>query len=536
MAYQVLARKYRPETFQEVIGQNHITETLTNAFSRGRIAHAYLFAGPRGVGKTTTARILAKAINCLNSSDGTPCNRCQNCTEIAASRSMDVVEIDGASNRGIDEIRNLREMVKYTPMNASAKIFIIDEVHMLTPAAFNALLKTLEEPPEHVKFVFATTEPGKVLPTILSRCQRHDFHRLSLTDIFEGIDRVVEREGITIDGATRQLCAEMADGSMRDALSLLDQLMAYCGNDITHEKAVSLLGIIPNSLFFDVTDAVRKKDRKRLLGYLHDIHSHGYALGDFVVGLSKHLLNLLVGTAEPGEGVLDLAADLKERYLEESKSWDPRDLLRYADLVNEMQANLKRVQQPRIYLETMMLKLLELDSSVSIRDVLERLGEGSGGSSRALEPEEPQEALFDNSPEPVEEEGKSGRKESGNSEESPTRESDRLETIKRQWDEVISKVSKNGTSLGTFLSHGIPTQVKGKRLIVSFPREYRFQIDVLKKNLSRIETSLEEAVGQFFRVEFVVSKEVSESKKPSRDETDPVTQRMLDLFGGEIVE
>lgn len=524
MSYQVLARKYRPETFQEVIGQDHVTRTLLNAFSRGRIAHAYLFAGPRGVGKTTTARILAKAVNCLNSSDGKPCNECQNCTEIASSRSMDVLEIDGASNRGIDEIRNLRELVKYTPIHAKAKIFIIDEVHMLTPAAFNALLKTLEEPPGHVKFVFATTEPSKVLPTVMSRCQRHDFHRMSLADLFEGIDRVVKKEGITLDQESRRLCAEMADGSMRDALSLLDQLVAYCGDEITHDKAVSLLGIIPGTLFFNITDAVKNKDPKSLLGYLQEVHAQGYALGDFVGGLSRHLLNLLVSTVKSSDELLELTPDMRNRFAEEGKAWDPRDLLRYADLVNEIQSNLKLVQQPRVYFETMMLKLLELDSSVSIQEILSKLGEGNPRSRNAPEQKEPQERLFKNSPGSAE-----GEKQNSST-------PDQLEKIKVQWEEVILKVSKNGTSLGTFLSHGVPTEIKGKRLIVSFPKKYRFHMDVLKKNLSRIESSLEETVGQSFRVEFVVREDTIEPGESDPEETDPVTQRMIDLFGGEIVE
>ncbi|MFQ6616823.1 MAG: DNA polymerase III subunit gamma/tau [Fidelibacterota bacterium] len=528
MAYQVLARKYRPETFQEVIGQDHVIRTLLNAFSQGRIVHAYLFSGPRGVGKTTTARILAKAVNCLKSNDGNPCNECQNCTEIASSRSMDVLEIDGASNRGIDEIRNLRELVKYTPIHASAKIFIIDEVHMLTIPAFNALLKTLEEPPDHVKFVFATTEPGKVPPTIMSRCQRHDFHRLPLRDLYKGIDRVVKTEGITLDQETRRLCAEMADGSMRDALSLLDQLMAYCDNEITYEQAVSLLGIVPGSLFFDVTGAIKSKDRKALLGYLQEVHAQGFALGDFVAGLAKHLLNLLVSTAESGGDLLDLSADMRDRYLEESKAWDPKDLVRYADLVNEIQSNLKRVQQPRVYVETMMLKLLELDSSVSIQDLLSRLAEGNLGSNKPVQENKSQEGFFSK--------GKSQQESTVGKEESESSESDVLDTIKGQWEEVISKVSKNGTSLGTFLSHGIPSDIKGKRLIVSFPRKYRFHIEVLKKNLSRIEASLKDTVGQSFRVEFVVHEDVSSQADSGQEGTDPVTQRMLDLFGGEIVD
>ena len=550
MTYQVLARKYRPETFQQVVGQDHVTKTLLNAFAQDKIAHAYLFAGPRGVGKTTTARILAKALNCFKNSEGNPCNECQNCEEITSSRSMDVLEIDGASNRGIDEIRNLRELVRYSPVNAKFKVFIIDEVHMLTTSAFNALLKTLEEPPPHVKFIFATTEPNKVLPTILSRCQRHDFHRMSSSDINSGLKIVLEKEKITIDDRTGQLIITMADGSMRDALSLLDQMIAFCGDKVEFEQASQLLGIIPNALFFEVSDAVRNQDKKGLLTLLYESHSKGYALTEFVSGLNQHFLNLLICKADAGQELIEMPDDVRQRYSEECQNWDPKDLLRLTDRVTEMESKLKIVQQPKVYVETMMLKLTEMDSTVSLTELITRLGEGGftgGGQQKQVSPHG---GLFNN----VENAEKGEKvkpvlKDSGadtgtenkkkvQTEKKPAEAEDgsgSLQKVQDKWDAIIAEVTENGTSLSTFLSHGKLHSLDGKRLTISFPKKYKFQIDMLKKNARKIETTIEKIVGEVFRIDFIVS-ENQRDVEQSPEEDDPVTKRMVKLFGGKIVE
>ena len=541
MSYQVLARKYRPEKFQDVLGQEHVTRTLLNSFERDHIAHAYLFAGPRGVGKTTTARILSKALNCLNDSSGNPCNDCQNCNEIASSRSMDVLEIDGASNRGIDEMRNLRELVKYAPINAKFKVFIIDEVHMLTQAAFNALLKTLEEPPSHVKFIFATTEPNKVLPTILSRCQRHDFHRMSLDVIESGLRSVTETEGIKVEESVLHLIGNMSDGSMRDALSLTDQLIAFCGDSVTLKVATEMLGIIPNDLFFNVTDALKSKDHGALLVQLSEVHAKGFALTEFISGLNHHLLNLLIASGEKGDQLLDMTEDLKKRYSEESTGWDSRDLIRQIDHVTIMTSELKHVQQPKIYVEAMILKLAEMDASVKIADILQKLASGNRVTNdtaelKAIEISQP--ATKPEAEPAVKEESLSAVSEDMREKEeakSPGEQSPQLEKVIKQWGEVINKVSENGTSISTFLSHGEPVELTGKRLIIGFSKKYRFQLDVLKKNTRRIETSLEDVLGQEMRVEFVLKK----NEKDLVDKTGkihPVTQRMLELFGGEIID
>ncbi|MDD8018316.1 MAG: DNA polymerase III subunit gamma/tau, partial [Bacteroidota bacterium] len=262
MSYQVTARKWRPMVFDDVIGQSHVSNTLRNALAQNRLAHAFIFSGTRGCGKTTTARILARAVNCLHPKNFDPDNECEICKEIIDGRSLDVIEIDGASNRGVDEIRNLRESVRYTPTHGKKKVYIIDEVHMLTKEAFNALLKTLEEPPAHVLFIFATTELQKVPATILSRCQRYDFRRISIDEIVAHLKYISEQEKISIDNDSLLIIAKKGDGSMRDAQSIFDQVISFCGTTITSKQVGDALNIVDQELFFKVSDVIKAKDAK----------------------------------------------------------------------------------------------------------------------------------------------------------------------------------------------------------------------------------------------------------------------------------
>jgi len=306
--YEVLARKYRPQTFSELTGQEHVSRTLQNAIDSGRIAHAFLFSGARGVGKTSTARILAKTLNCERGVSHEPCNVCPLCIEITKGTSTDVFEIDGASNTGVDDIRELRDNAKYLPSHSRFKIFIIDEVHMLSTNAFNALLKTLEEPPEHVKFIFATTEPHKLPITILSRCQRFDFKRVSLAKIIARLRYIADAEGITVNDSALALIARKGDGSMRDSLTAFDQVLACCGSNVTDEDVITLIGAVDRRLLADISAAIFNNDTQGVLAGVKQVDEVGYHLRQFCQELIEHFRYLLViRSVNKPEAILDLS-------------------------------------------------------------------------------------------------------------------------------------------------------------------------------------------------------------------------------------
>src|SRR4030042_486266 len=314
LEYLVLARKFRPQSFEDVAGQEHVVKTLRNAIGQGRVAHAFLFSGPRGVGKTSVARILAKSLNCEKGPIAIPCNVCSNCREITDGRSLDVREIDGASNRGIDEIRELRENVKFAPAAAKYKIYIIDEVHMLTREAFNALLKTLEEPPSHVIFIFATTESHKVPATILSRCQCYDFRRISLKEILTNLQRVAAAEGIQISPTALSWIAEAGDGRLRDAQSIFDQVISYAGMNIKDDDVEENLGLTDRKYLFVLSAAVVKKDAGACLNILEEAYLAGIDMKHFYQRLLKHFRDLLlVKIAGDGSSSFDIAPEQIEK-------------------------------------------------------------------------------------------------------------------------------------------------------------------------------------------------------------------------------
>lgn len=373
MSYLVLARKWRPQTFEDMTGQEHVVRTLSNAIRLNRVSHAYLFCGPRGVGKTTAARLLAKALNCEKGPTPQPCGQCPACTEIAAGNSVDVAEIDGASNNGVENVRELRESAKYLPQRDRHKIYIIDEVHMLSGAAFNALLKTLEEPPGHVKFIFATTEAHKLPETILSRCQRHNFRRISAVQMLERLRQICRAEKVQISDSSLALLVRQSEGGMRDALSLLDQILSACGPQPTDEAVAEALGTIDRTLIQRFGESLIRLDSKNLLELVEEAFNRGTDMKRLAEELALQLRNLLV-TKAVGKPPPELSEGEQKALLALSREAETAQLARLFDIVQSAAAEMAlKATQPRLWVEMALLKAVQLSPTASIPELLAKV-------------------------------------------------------------------------------------------------------------------------------------------------------------------
>ena len=385
MGFIVTARKWRPQRFDDVVGQEHITSTLKNAIKNNRIAHAYIFTGPRGVGKTTTARILAKALNCLNPVDNEPCNECELCLSIQNGQSMDIFEIDAASNRGIDEVRTLRESVKYAPSRGKYKIYIIDEVHMLTKESFNAFLKTLEEPPAHTIFIFATTDIHKVPLTIISRCQRFDFRRIQLNTIKTLLAEIALEEKIEIDDKTLTIIAKKADGALRDAESFFDQIVSFCGNKIDPETVSRMLNLIDDEIYFNISDAILEKNFNAVFTVSETIYNKGYDFIDFTNRLIEHFRNILTVILTKKTELVETAEVYRKMYLNYIDKYNEGDLLRILNFLNKTQQELRFTQNHRLKVEISLSQLVGLDRTATISEIINRIDNPDKNISRDTE-------------------------------------------------------------------------------------------------------------------------------------------------------
>ncbi|NWF49294.1 MAG: DNA polymerase III subunit gamma/tau [Ignavibacteriaceae bacterium] len=381
MEYLVTARKWRPQRFSEVTGQDHITSTLKNAIKNNRIAHAYLFTGPRGVGKTTTARILAKTLNCLNPADFEPCGKCEICESINSNQLIDIIEIDGASNRGIDEIRTLRESVKYAPAKGKYKVYIIDEVHMLTKESFNAFLKTLEEPPAHTIFIFATTDVHKVPLTIISRCQRFDFRRIQLEAIKSQLKKISVEENINIDDKSLTIIAKKADGALRDAQSFFDQVISFCGNNVEAETVSKLLNLIDDEIYFLTSDAIIDKNFKAVFQVSSEIYENGWNFMDFTEGLIEHFRNILFAIITNSTELIESSEEIKKRYLNYLGKFSEGDLLRILNHLNKIYQEIRYSQNQKLKIEIALTHLIGIEKSDTISEIINKLNEGSSSYS-----------------------------------------------------------------------------------------------------------------------------------------------------------
>lgn len=581
MSYLVLARKWRPQKFEDVVNQKHVVLTLQNALKTNRLANAYLFAGPRGIGKTTIARILAKAINCEKATKDNPCNQCDSCNDITEGRSLDVFEIDGASNRGIDEVRNLRESLKYAPNPGKYKIYIIDEVHMLTTEAFNALLKTLEEPPSRVMFMFATTEPHKVPATIISRCQRFDFKRISINEIIQQLKHVCVQEQIDIDDDSLHLIARKAEGSMRDSQSLLDQAISFCGTKIVANDIIDILGVIDWEIYFNFTNNITDNDLKGAFQLVEDIFNNGHDLVEFLLGVNEHLRNILITKTVGSVDFIEASDNYRQRYKELTTQFEEQDLLRLIQIASDAQYGIKRSTNPRLYLEMVVTKMIQLDKvqkidtlihSIDIlkekilednRTVTNNTKTSSFSTNQAKVPLPLNNAVIDQKKSLESEknvirdvqdkttsqtvaEKKAVQSSLNQIEEVDERDSRvTIEMIEKQWSHIIEEIKKQKIALGSFLNEGWPERIDGSELIVAFGMENGFHISSINRNRRSIEEIIREVIGSPIRIKCIQSQPTSEKNSVVSNGNSyveklgqkiPLIKTIIDEFDGELVK
>ena len=550
MSYQVLSLKLRPQRFDEVVGQTHVTRTLQNAIGLDRVAHGYIFSGPRGVGKTTTARILAKVLNCKNPKDNNPCGTCVNCTEITQGSNLDVQELDGASNRGIDEMRDLREAVKYPPNNSKYRIYIIDEVHMLTREAFNALLKTLEEPPPHVIFIMATTDAHKVPATILSRTQRFDFKHISINDISEYLKQILESENIKYDTDGIRLIAQKADGSLRDSLSLLDQTIAYASDALDVETIRDVLGIIKENVFLNIIQTIEKRDHKEVIHQLNQLIDAGYAIPDFISGFNEFLRNCMI--QKTGESAKLNLSENSLNWLQTGCRFSTADFLRMLDLSLQFESKLRFLQQPQISLEALFIKLSMMDASVDIASILSgevpktisvKKPESQKPSITTENPDSPlvQTEPID-SPQPTENNPVTEKLTTppppAVSEPVPQQVRNlTLEDFNNSWTEIIEGLEEKNSKIAHFLEEAKLSSFDGKQLLIELVNGHRFQLKTLEKDAEQIASVINDKLNQKIRIKFHIqenNEEKPEKKKPESAEH-PLFMKVLETFEGEII-
>jgi DNA polymerase-3 subunit gamma/tau len=525
MTYQVLARRLRPQRFEDVVGQTHVTTTLQAAIAGGRIAHAFLFTGPRGVGKTTTARLLAKALNCECEGGPTPepCNACSNCREIADGNAFDVLEIDGASHTQVDKMRDLMETVAHRPIKSRFKIFIIDEVHMLSQHSFNALLKTLEEPPPHVKFIFATTDPHKVLSTVISRCQRYDLRRIGLGELRAHLERTVEAEGLALSAASIALVAREAEGSLRDAQSLLEQVLTVAGAEADDAAVRAVLGAADRRLVFSVADGILAGDPAACLREVASLHAHGYDPQRFCRELLEHFRNLAVLAATGDRRLLD---ELPEAEVEALEQQAPRrsadDLQRFFRLLletDETIATPARTVDPRLVLEMCVVRLATLPPLLPVDDILRRL-EALGAVPGAATPAGPAAVPTRGAP------PDGGHAAQGG----------------HLWDAFLRRVQQEKVSLYMALAGGKVLGADGEALRIGIENEAMRRELTRKETLDRLRAIASEVAGRDVRVEVgpLPSEHAAEAplvqarRRTEEAVTDPRVQAAVEIFGAEV--
>ncbi len=554
MSYLVLARKYRPQTFSQVIEQDHVTRTLSNAISSERVAHAVLFSGPRGTGKTTVARILAKAMNCNEGPVPAPCNDCRSCTEITFGHAVDVFEIDGASNNSVDQVRELRENIKYMPAHSLYKIYIIDEVHMLSMPAFNALLKTIEEPPPHVMFIFATTEPHKIPITILSRCQRHDFRRISLNSMIAHMATICEEENFNISDESLALIAREATGSLRDALSLLDQVLACFKGSAGHDQVLEILGVIDRKFVFDLCDTILRSDISAILNMLDDSYNRGYDLKKLYTNLLEHFRNLIV--IKIGQNIsklVDLPEYELEQMVEQARHVSAAVLNQIFDRLYREAVSIRLSADAKLALEVAFIRMDQIKPALPIDVLIDRLDHlkqefynqpeneipnlKSDGRSVAHAPE--QKAAENPSGDPAE--------PAASMPDSPPVAGNAAKNLDNIWNQLYEIIARKNPSLGASLSKCRLKQVTADRIEIEV-RANGFTLNMLQreKNMAVLKEICTEFFGKDVDIALISHPETdahSPKKKSQNDSrlkqkaiSHPRVADAIEIFNGKLID
>ncbi|MEP2446883.1 MAG: DNA polymerase III subunit gamma/tau [Balneola sp.] len=589
--YRALTRKYRPQNFEDIVSQDHVSSTLMNAIKQNRLSHAYMFCGPRGVGKTTMARVLARTINEIdNSVDGESLNQ-----------TLNVVEMDAASNNKVDDVHHLRETVRIPPQNGRYKVFIVDEVHMLSKAAFNALLKTLEEPPEHAIFIFATTEPHKVLPTILSRVQRFDFKRIAVDEIVRRLRKISVDENISIDDESLHVIAKKADGALRDALGLMDQAIAFCGDTITHNELVQALNVVGTDRLFQFMNCVKEHDADQGLELINTLLQEGYDIQEFLIGLTEHLRNLYIAHHSKQLYMVEASEETKSKYKQFASDFSRDDLMRMLHLVSEAQIKIKDANQPRIQFEITLLKLIHMERSESLAKLLSDLEEVKKNSKNLATLSTPEskpavqekknedpatEPAIENVTAPAEESSSVDEEELPSSEQEPeatkviddefdigtpalqTRFSQvneaskeevkteikvettaqhsqeaknlQIEDIKSAWPEFINSLNGSVSSiLKMQTERALPVKLKGTEL--SLECDNQLAKTMLDEQAKELAGKLQECIGVSLRFNVEVSQKIKQTKARNPYERfkeiqqkDPMIRSLVERFGAEL--
>ncbi|MBD3380114.1 MAG: DNA polymerase III subunit gamma/tau [Candidatus Omnitrophica bacterium] len=548
MSYTILARKYRPQVFDDVIGQEMVTRTLKNSIRQGRVANAYMFSGPRGVGKTSIARLLAKTLNCEEKEEAKrPCNKCRSCLEISGGNNIDVLEIDGASNNGVDEIRALRENVKFTPSKGRYKIYIIDEVHMLSTGAFNALLKTLEEPPAHVKFIFATTEPHKVLPTIMSRCQRFDFKRISPREIHHRLAFIAETEKIELEEKAALLIARSADGSLRDALVILDQMVSFSGNKVSSDDVVELLGMVHRDSISGLAGAITANDPGEVARKLDEMINAGKDPIFIAQSLLSYFRDVMVVKAAGGPTQdMALAQEELAEINEQAEALPLDEILYILQNISHSIGLMKGTLFARAPLEIALIRLTRRKYKLSLPELYERISgmdetgdEGAGGSFSAAMDRKPGPrsvgAGAPESPAVSREEGSEDEPDQG------------FDNSKFHWKALLKYLKSTKMSVFTFLSAGRPLELSAEKIVIGFDKEHEFYVETLETDTNKaiLREAVDKVTGASPRIQYEIleadtpdpqRKEETERKKAeAKERMKPVVEQAMDVFGGRVV-